>query len=77
VSGKQAKAFLRKLRPHLRTNRVLKKINVAFLFQIQKELYWDDPSSRPKYLDEQRKCYEEMERLNPRGAAAKSKTQQE
>src|SRR5712692_947363 len=64
VSGKQAEAFLRKLRPHLRTNRVLKKVNVAFLFQIQKKLYRDDPSDRAKYLDEQRNCYEKMKRFN-------------
>jgi hypothetical protein len=76
VSGKQAEAFLRQLQPHLRTDRGRMRVNVAFQFQIMKKLYKDDPTDRPKYRDEQRKCYEEMGRLNPRGAAAKSKTQQ-
>lgn len=53
------------------------RVNVAFQFQILKKDYRNISSERPKCRDEQRKCYEEMGRLNSRGAAAKSKTHQE
>src|SRR6185295_12477827 len=36
-SGKQAEAFLQKLRPHLRTQRAIRRANVAFEFQIFKK----------------------------------------
>jgi hypothetical protein len=70
VSGVNAVAFLLQLGPHLRTNRVKQKRNVALQLHLLKKLSKDDPGNREKYLDEQRGCYDEMKQLNLRGAAA-------
>lgn len=77
VKGVKARAFLKQLKPHLRTDRVLSKAKVASRLMRLKDLCKKDPANEQKYLKEQLGCYHEMKQLNLRGAAANRRKAEE
>lgn len=66
IAARQAAAFIMAIYPYLKTERVLRKADLALTFQNQKTAL--RPSCRsPEYLDDQLRFYEHMAALNKRG----------
>jgi hypothetical protein len=70
--GPRAEAFIRQLRPFLRTERVRRKVELAIAFRDHQHStgHKGGPAVPIDYKSTQRRMYQEMRSLNARGVAA-------